>query len=125
MTDTNSTTKFREVSSYNGLDRTALYLGVPLLWAVLLLVLSVFIMFVGLYFFGIIGFLFVVILFPIAFFVRQISETDDKALDILKIELLYRAKRKAYHEFGNTLTFLPERYLRYEKTIEQQFTDIE
>lgn len=113
--------EYREFSSYKALDRTALFMGIPLLPAVLLLTLSVFIMFVGLYFFGIIGFLFALLLFPVAFFLRTITFNDDKATDIMMIELRFRAKRMAYEEFGNTLTFQPDRYLRYEKTNEQNF----
>ena len=113
--------EYREFSSYKALDRTALFMGIPLLPAVLLLTLSVLIMFVGLYFFGIIGFLFALLLFPVAFFLRTITFNDDKATDIMMIELRFRAKRMAYEEFGNTLTFQPDRYLRYEKTNEQNF----
>lgn len=113
--------EYREFSSYKALDRTALFMGVPLLPAVLILTLSVFIMFVGLAFFGIVGFLFLLLLAPVAFFLHTITLNDDKATDIMMLELRFRAKRTAYEEFGNTLTFQPDRYLRYAKVNEQNF----
>lgn len=113
--------EYREFSSYNGLDRVAMFMGVPLLPAVALLTLSVAIMFLGLYFFGMVGFLFALLLLPAALFLRVISETDDRALNMLALEMKFRSKRVAYEEFGKTLTFLPERYLRYEKVAQQFF----
>lgn len=113
----------KEYSSYNGLDRTVLFFGIPLLWAMLLLVLSVITMFIGMFFFKIVGILFVAVWLPIGIFLRMISQTDDKALDILKLEMKYRMKRKGYDELGQTLSFFPERYLRYKKTIEPYFSN--
>lgn len=118
------TKQYREFSSYNGLDRTALFMGIPLLPAIGLLTMSVFVMFIGLIFFGIVGFLFILLLTPIAFFLRSITYNDDKALEMLALELRYRSKRKAFEEFGNTLTYMPDRYLRYKETNEQNFIDI-
>lgn len=118
------TKQYREFSSYNGLDRTALFMGIPLLPAIGLLTMSVFVMFIGLIFFGIVGFLFILLLTPITFFLRSITYNDDKALEMLALELRYRSKRKAFEEFGNTLTYMPDRYLRYKETNEQNFIDI-
>ena len=115
--------EYREFSSYNGLDRTALFMGIPLLACVALLVLGVFIMFVGMYFFSVIGFLFALVVVPIGFFLRTITMNDDKALQILAIEMKFRAKRVAYDLMGNTLTFVPERYLRRKEVYEQSFMD--
>lgn len=113
--------QYREFSSYNGLDRTALFFGIPLLAAVGLLVMGVFVMFLGMYFFSIAGFLFGLIVLPLAFFVRVITHNDDKALEMIALEMKYRSKRHLYKEYGNTLTFMPERFCRYEKTNEQRF----
>lgn len=117
--------QYQEYNSYNGLDRTVLFMGVPLLWAVLLLVVSVVTMFLGMFAIdGLWGFLFALVWLPVGFFLRQISQTDDKALDMLKLEFIYRFKRRGYKEFGNTLTFVPERYMRYKPTNEQYFYNI-
>ena len=115
--------EYREFSSYNGLDRTALFMGIPLLACVALLVLGVFIMFVGMYFFSVIGFLFALLVVPVGFFLRTITMNDDKALQILIIEMQLRAKRVANDLMGNTLTFAPERYFRRKEVYEQSFMD--
>lgn len=115
--------EYREFSSYNGLDRTALFMGIPLLHAVGLLVLGIMAMFVGLYFFSLVGFLFVLIVVPFAFMLRTITMNDDKALQILVLEMKFRGKRVAYDLMGNTLTFVPERYLRRKEVYEQSFVD--
>lgn len=115
---------FNEHPSYNALDRTAMFMGVPLLPAVLLLMVALLIFLVGGNTFGMAGFLFGFIVFPVFLFLRQISQTDDKALYILYLEVIFRFKRVAFAEFGNTLTFTPERYLRYEEIILQDFKAI-
>lgn len=116
---------YREFSSYNGLDRVVLFAGMPMAWAMILLLLSIITMLIGMIFFKFIGILFGLVWLPVALFLRIISQTDDRALTILWLELRFRMKRKAYKEFGNTLTFVPERYLRYKGTIEQNFTNID
>ena len=116
--------EFSEHPSYNALDRTAMFMGVPLLPAVLLLVVALFIFLVGGNTFGMAGFLFGFIVFPVFLFLRQISQTDDKALYILYLEIIFKFKRVAFKEFGNTLTFIPERYLDYEAVILQDFRAI-
>lgn len=112
---------FKEYPSYNALDRTAMFMGVPLLPAVLLLVVALLIFLVGGNTFGIAGFMFGFVVFPVFLFLRQISETDDRALYILYLEIVFRLKRVAFSEFGNTLTMTPERYLDYEAVILQNF----
>ena len=116
--------EFSEHPSYNALERTAMFMGVPLLPAVLLLVVALFIFLVGGNTFGMAGFLFGFIVFPVFLFLRQISQTDDKALYILYLEIIFKFKRVAFKEFGNTLTFIPERYLDYEAVILQDFRAI-
>lgn len=116
--------EFSEYPSYNALDRTAMFMGVPLLPAVILLMVALLIFLVGGNTFGITGFLFGFIVFPVFLFVRQISQTDDKALYILYLEMIFRLKRVAFSEFGNTLTMTPERYLRHEAIILQNFKAI-
>lgn len=112
---------FKEYPSYNALDRTAMFMGVPLLPAVLLLVVALLIFLVGGNTFGVAGFMFGFVVFPVFLFLRQISETDDRALYILYLEIVFRLKRVAFSEFGNTLTMTPERYLDYEAVILQNF----
>lgn len=112
---------YRTFSSYNGLDRVALIGGIPLLPLIMLGTLSVFLSFIAQIFLGMIGFLFILLFLPLFLFLKQITETDDKALHIMGIELRFILKRRLYKEFGNTLTFLPSKYLRNEKCIKQNF----
>lgn len=113
--------QYRKFSSYNGLDRVALIAGIPLIPFILLGTFSVFISFIAQYFLGIIGFAFLLLFLPIFLFLRQITETDDRALRIFGLEFQSIFKRRLYKEFGNTLTFLPSKYLRNEKCIKQNF----
>lgn len=110
--------EFRTFSSYNGLDRVALMMGVPLPVFALLVAASVFISFAGQYFFGIIGFAFLLLLLPVFLFLRQLTATDDQAMRILGIELQFFFKRRGYKEFNNTLTFLSGKYLKNEQATE-------
>lgn len=113
----------RQFSSYSGLDRPAMLFGIPMPIVIGLLLLSIVIYFLGTHFFGVFGFLFIFVLFPIALFIRQICSKDNRAINILFIEFKYTSKRRFYKEFGNTLTFLPNRYLKNEKVIKQTFRD--
>ncbi len=112
--------EYREFSSYRALDRTAMFMGIPLLAAVGLLTLGVFFMFVGMFFFDIAGFLFSFLVVPIAFLLRTISENDDKALHIMLLEFKYMAKRISYGK-QQLIVFEPDSYYRYQAINEQQF----
>lgn len=116
--------EFSEHPSYNALDRTAMFMGVPLLPAVLLLMVAIVIFLVGGNLLGMAGFLFGFVVFPVFLFLRQISQTDDKALYILYLEMIFKLKRVSFKEFGNTLTMTPERYLDHEAIILQDFKAI-
>jgi virB3-like protein len=113
--------EFKEYPSYNALDRTAMFMGVPLLPAVMLLMVALLIFLVGGNTFGVAGFMFGFVVFPVFLFLRQISQTDDRALYVLYLEMIFKLKRVAFREFGNTLTMTPERYLRHEEVILQNF----
>lgn len=113
--------EYRQFPSYNALDRQVLILGVPVLPMMGLGVASIIIYFIGQALFGLVGLLFIFVLFPIFLFLRKISESDDRAMNILFMELLFFFRRSHYKEFGNTLTFLPNQYLRNERVIIQTF----
>lgn len=84
---------FKEYPSYNALDRTAMFMGVPLLPAVMLLMVALLIFLVGGNTFGVAGFMFGFVVFPIFLFLRQISQTDDRALYVLYLEMIFKLKR--------------------------------
>lgn len=111
----------KKYSSLNGLGRTAMLAGIPLIPAICIVVGFVFISFLLQIFFGAIAFLSVIFLIPIFLFLRQVTATDDRALRILGLELMCIWKRKNYNLFGNTLTFLASEYGANVKAIKQYF----
>lgn len=115
--------KKREFSSYNGLDRVAMIGGIPLLVFIGLIGLSVMVSLFAQFFFGIIGYLFMFFAVPVFLFIRLLVANDDKAIRLLFIEMLYKAKKTNFEGFKDTLTFTPTRYLENESSIEPFFVD--
>lgn len=111
--------EFRQFPSYNGLDRVIMFMGVPLIPAVLIFLLLLLVSLIAQKMLGLIGLAFMMLGLPIFLFLKQICETDDRALNMLTLEMLFRFKRRYYQEFGNTLTYLPTKYLRNGKYIQQ------
>ena len=113
-----------EYVSYNGLGRSPVIWGIP--YMVMLFVGSfglLFGMLCGLKF-GPLGWLFGLIVVPILIFIKMISATDDKAIDILMIELKW-AIRKFFRGnseyYGGTLTITPTTYGRKIKNVKRYF----
>lgn len=111
--------EYRSYPSYNGLDRVVMIFGVPLIPATLMFVVLLFVALLAQKLLGLIGVAFLALGLPIFLFMKQISETDDRAMEMLMLEMVFRFKRKYYQEFGNTLTYLPNKYLRNGKYIQQ------
>ena len=111
--------EYRSYPSYNGLDRVVMIFGVPLIPATLMFVVLLFVALFAQKLLGLIGVAFLALGLPIFLFLKQISETDDRAMEMLMLEMVFRFKRKYYQEFGNTLTYLPNKYLRNGKYIQQ------
>lgn len=111
----------KKYSSLNGLGRTAMIAGVPLIPVIIIVVGFVFLSFLLQIFFGAIAFLSIIFLIPIFIFLRQITATDDRALRIFWLEMLCVLKRKNYNIFGNTLTFLASEYGANVKAIKSYF----
>lgn len=111
--------EYRSYPSYNGLDRVVMIFGVPLIPATLMFVVLLFVALLAQKLLGLIGVAFLALGLPIFLFLKQISETDDRAMEMLMLEMVFRFKRKYYQEFGNTLTYLPNKYLRNGKYIQQ------
>lgn len=111
--------EYRKFSSYNGLDRVVMVFGVPLIPAVIVIMVLLFGSLLAQKILGLVGFAFVALGLPIFLFLKNISETDDRAMNILALEMMFRFKRRYYQEFGNTLTYAPMKYLRNGKHIQQ------
>lgn len=113
-------------SSYNAASRTAMFMGVPLMVVVLMMVLALVCAFIAQALLGLIGLLVVFPFFPIFLFIRQLTQTDDKAMRILMLEGLffmkYRVlKSQSYQVFGKTITFTPSSYTRHVETYQPFF----
>lgn len=113
--------KRKKYSSLNGLGRTAMLAGIPLIPAICIVVAFIAISFVLQIFFGALAFLSVIFLIPILLFLRQVTASDDGALRILWLEFVCILKRKNYSLFGNTLTFLASEYGANVKAIKSHF----
>ncbi|MDQ1817819.1 VirB3 family type IV secretion system protein [Massilia sp. CCM 9210] len=112
--------------SYNGLGRSPVIWGVPYM----------FILFVGSgallagmmcgLFFGPLGWLVGLVAVPVLIFVRIISENDDKAVNILLIEIKWVLRKKfsgSAKYFGGTTAIAPITYGRRRKDVKQYFKE--
>jgi type IV secretion system protein VirB3 len=98
--------------SYAGLGRTAMFLGVPLMAALILFALSVFVALAGAAALGPGGLLLAAPAIPVFLFFKEICGTDDQALHLLWLEVQCFLDRTHARCFGNTYTLAPIRYGR-------------
>ncbi len=115
-----------EYLSYNGLGRSPVIWGVPYMF--ILFVGSgalLFGMLCGLMF-GPLGWLTGLIALPVLIFVKIISATDDKAINILMIEIkwmLLKVLSGTAKFFGGLLTLAPTTYGRRRKNVKRYFEE--
>lgn len=121
MSENESIPLRKKYSSLNGLGRTAMLAGIPLIPAICIVVGFVFVSFILQIFLGILAFASIFLLIPILIFLRQLTATDDRALRIFGLELLAIFKRRNYKFFGKTLTFLSSEYGANVKSIKFYF----
>ena len=113
-----------EYVSYNGLGRRPMIWGIPYMAGMAIMCVS---LLGGLFlgtFIGGLGWLFVLLGVPLALFVKGVCQNDDRAIDILLIELKWMAIKKfsgnsAY--YGGTLTIAPTTYGRKKKDVKRYF----
>ena len=113
-----------EYISYNGLGRSPMLWGIPYMTGLFVMSFSL----MGGMVFGVfvspIGWLFSVMGVPILLFVKSQCVTDDKAIDILFIEMkwfalkIFKSNAKKY---GGTLTITPISFGRKYKHVKQYF----
>lgn len=110
--------------SYNGMARKPMLWGIPYMTGLAILSGSLMGgMLMGIYV-ARIGWAFSLIGIPIAVFVKALCETDDRAIDILKLEVKWRfikliGGNSKYH--GGTLTIAPTSYGRKLKHVKRYF----
>lgn len=118
--------KPEEYISYNGLGRSPVIWGIPYMF--ILFVGSgalLFGMLCGLMF-GPLGWLVALVALPVLIFVKIISATDDKAVDILIIEMkwmLLKTFSGTAKFFGGLLTLAPTTYGRRRRNVKRYFEE--
>ena len=113
-----------EYISYNGLGRSPMIWGIPFMAGLAIMCLS---LLGGLLlgtFIGGLGWLFALIGVPIALFVKMLCTNDDKAIQILILEIKWSILKTLsgnakYH--GGTMTIAPTTYGRKQKNVKRYF----
>lgn len=76
-----------QYATYNGLNRPAMAMGIPLMLLLLLGFIGVFGTFLCLFMFGAKGFVFTAFIFLVTFALKLICEKDPNALDVVKMNM--------------------------------------
>ncbi|WP_071058028.1 VirB3 family type IV secretion system protein [Pelistega sp. MC2] len=104
--------ELEEYPTFGALARSAMVMGVPLVPLIIIGVVSTFIALIGLATIGLGALLVFAVALPLVFMLRAISQTDDRALNILAYELMCFFKRKNTKAFWGTNTVLAAQYGR-------------
>lgn len=112
-----------EMPSYNGLERAATVMGMPLVPIMGTLGGLMFITMMALPFLQAKAFLILLLAIPIIAFIRQQTMQDDQALRIRALEVQWVLRRRNFGMFGKTNTILGNKYGRqqydYKRFFEQ------
>ena len=112
-----------ELPSYNGLERAATVMGMPLVPIMGTLGGLMFITMMALPFLQAKAFLILLLAIPIIAFIRQQTMQDDQALRIRALEVQWVLRRRNFGMFGKTNTILSNKYGRqqydYKRFFEQ------
>lgn len=114
----------KEYVSYNGLARRPMLWGIPYMAGLAIMCIS---LLGGLFlgtFVGGAGWLFVLCGIPIALFVKSLCQNDDRAIDILLLEIKWILIKKFSGNakfYGGTLTIAPTTYGRKPKHVKRYF----
>lgn len=120
--------KPQEYMSFNGLGRKAMIpvLGIPYMAA---LALSCIFMLGGVvlgFIFGPAGMLFALVALPVGFFIRLLCETDDRAIEILLLEVKWAVLKLiggTARFVGGTLAVGPMKYGRRLRDVKEYFEE--
>lgn len=83
-----------EYPTFNGLSRSAMIWGIPIMALALIVGVSMVISLILLQFIGLQGFLAFALAIPLLFMLKSISANDDQAMNILWYEVLCLLKKK-------------------------------
>lgn len=113
-----------EYIAYNGLGRNPMFWGIPYMTGLFILSVSLLSGVIVGTFVGGAGWLITLVGIPIALFVKSMCETDDKAMDILWLEMKWTLNRLLTSNskyYGGTLAIVPMRYGRRHDDIKRYF----
>ena len=102
-----------EFPTYNGMNRPAMFFGVPMMPMVLCILGSVFAAMIGQLLFGKAALLLVGLNIPIYFGLKTISENDDQAIKVYAAEAKWLLRRIGAGAGLSTFTLHAGRYGRY------------
>jgi type IV secretion system protein VirB3 len=111
----------QEFPTYGGLSRVAMIFGVPIMALVGLLVCSMFLILIATMFIGQVAYFLLIPIFFILVFIKYQSETDDQAMRILGLELLWYFRKTNINIWGRNLTILPIKYGRHRYVVKRLF----
>lgn len=113
-----------EYVSYNGLGRSPMIWGIPYMAGLAIMCVSLFGgMLLGV-FVSEAGWLFALVGVPIALFVKELCTNDDKAVEILMLEIkwtLIRIITSSSKFYGGTLAIVPTTYGRRYRNVKRYF----
>lgn len=102
----------KKYPSYNGMGRNAMFWGIPLIPALVVLTTSVMGSLILQMFIGSSALLFGVLGIPILLYFKYLCETDDQAIRIIALEAWCYFRRGNTEPFGKTYTLVPTKYGR-------------
>jgi type IV secretion system protein VirB3 len=114
----------QEFISYNGLGRSPTIWGIPYMFGLFFCCGALVVAMVCGLTFGPLGWLVGALAIPVLFYVKLISETDDKAIRLVAIEMkwfLIKFFRGNAKYFGGTMTIAPISYGRKFKYVKRYF----
>ncbi|MDD2892531.1 MAG: VirB3 family type IV secretion system protein [Halothiobacillaceae bacterium] len=110
--------------TYNGMARTSMPMGVPYMALMSLLSVGAMSSMLAGNIFGPVGWLVGLLVVPILFFIKTISATDDKAMRLLWLEVVWAARKLFFGNssfYGGAMAIAPISYKRKYKDVKRAF----
>lgn len=100
----------QEYPTFNGLSRSAMIWGIPIMALALIVGVSMIISLILMQFIGLQGFFAFVIAIPLLLMIKSISANDDQAINILGYEVACLLKKNNSKAFSGTNTILATKF---------------
>lgn len=109
--------------TYGALARSAMIFGVPIVPLFFMVGIFAFVLIVGMPFLGLKAFLLPLLGIPVILFMKQISRNDDKALEMIGLEVYCFFYKRNAKVFNNTLTIFGTAYKEDRNVISRFFKE--